>query len=118
MKKNQPFDYTTHGMGEREMKKRIQSHDAMRKKSYEKHLEYKVPDAFLSDSFKMWMTNNPESPWLKSGGMDKLQKQATISLSAKARATKRGNTGYKLKKALEVKQAVKLKKDLNKLLGY
>lgn len=118
MKKNQPFDYTTHGMGEREMKRRIKSHSEMAKKGFEKHAQYKIPDAFLSDSFRMWMKNNPESPWIKSGGWDRLVDQQMIALNAKNRATKKSNTSYKLNKALQVKKAEKVRKDLKKLLGY
>tara|TARA_B100000029_G_scaffold515855_1_gene625040 strand:+ start:2097 stop:2459 length:363 start_codon:yes stop_codon:yes gene_type:complete len=112
-------DWTTHGMTEREMKSRIKSHRAMATKSFEKWDNMKLPTDFLSPEFRTWVKNNPNSPWVKGGGMDRLIGQAEASLSAKSRGKKRVGTADKLSKSLKKSQLSKLQKSISKLTsGY
>lgn len=109
-------DWSVSGMTEKEMKSRIKSHSAMAAKGYERHAEYALPSAFLSDSFKTWMKQNPQSPWFKNGGYDAMVKQQETAIYAKKAADKNNEMAYKLKLALDVKQADKLRKQLQKLV--
>lgn len=112
-------DWTTQGMTEREMKSRINSHREMAYKAAEVAVANQVPKAFLSESFRTWAKNNPQSPFITGGGMQALQDQAERSYLARERYIGRTNTAISLTKALESKKAAKLKKDLNKLIqGY
>jgi|TARA_X000001382_G_C3174153_1_gene180528 hypothetical protein len=115
----QDKDYTTAGMTEREMRSRIKSHREMAYKAAKTARENKVPEAFLSDSFRTWYKNNPQSPFVKGGGIYKLQDQAGKSISAHNRYVKKTNTALKITKALNVKKAQDLQKQINKLVqGY
>lgn len=104
---NNSNDYTTHGMTEREMKKRIKSHRQMAMKAAEKSVTYALPSEFLSESFRTWMKDNPNSPWIKKGGLQDIQKQAETSINAMDRANKRLNTAHKIQNALKLKQQLK-----------
>ena len=112
-------DWTTQGMTEREMKSRIKSHREMAYKAAEVAVANQVPKAFLSENFRTWAKNNPQSPFIAGGGMQALQDQAERSYLARERYISRTNTAISMTKALEAKKAAKLKKDLNKLIqGY
>tara|TARA_R110002012_G_scaffold98958_5_gene236714 strand:- start:709 stop:1071 length:363 start_codon:yes stop_codon:yes gene_type:complete len=116
MPANQPHDYTTHGMTEREMKKRIKSHYAMAAKAFEKYENNKVPAAFFNDSYKTWAKNNPTSPWFnKGGGYDQMEQQSHRAYDAKKRATQRLATGRKLVDKLAYDKANNLQKSIKKL---
>jgi len=110
-------DWTTHGMTEREMRSRIKSHRAMTLKHLEMAKKWKVPEAFLTPAFRTWVKNNPNSPWVAGGGMNALQEQAFKSIGHSYKAGKAYNTQKKLSDALQRKQANKLKRDLNKIIG-
>jgi len=110
-------DWTTHGMTEREMKSRIKAHQAMTIKHAKAAHEWKVPKAFLSPEYRTWVKNNPQSPWVTGGGMHALQDQALKSIGHSYAAGNHYNTYKKLNNALQKKQANKLKRDLNKIIG-
>ena len=115
---NNSNDYTTHGMTEREMKKRIKSHYAMAAKAFQKYENNKVPDDFFSESYQTWAKNNPTSPWFdKGGGYDQMEQQAHRAYDTKKRATKRLATGRKLADKLAYNNALKLKQQLKKITG-
>lgn len=112
-------DWTTHGMTEREMKSRIKSHSAMAKKNLEHWDNTKLPSAFLSPEFRTWVKSNPNSPWVKGGGWEKLVQQQMSALSAKSRGTKYADTAYKISKALKKNQLSSMQKKISKLTsGY
>ena len=108
-------DWTTHGMTEREMRSRIKSHRAMTIKHANMSKEWEVPKAFLTPEFRTWVKNNPNSPWVTGGGMDRLVAQAGKSYAHGRAASKAYNTQKKLSKGLERIQLSKMQKSISKL---
>jgi hypothetical protein len=112
-------DWTTHGMTEREMKSRIKSHGEMAAKNFEKWEKNQLPSDFLSPEFRTWVKNNPNSPWVTGGGMNRLVDQQFTALGHKRAGHKYANTAHKLGKALEKSRLSKLQKSISKLTsGY
>ena len=116
MPASKPHDYTTHGMTQGEMKKRIKSHYAMAAKSFQKYENTKIPSDFLSKEYQMWSKDNQTSPWFnKGGGYDQMEKRASVSYASKQRAEKRLTTGKKLVNKLHYDKANNLKSKFGKL---
>ena len=116
MPANQPHDYTTHGMTEREMKQRIKSHYAMAAKAFEKYENNKVDNLFFSKDYQTWSRNNQTSPWFDKGkGYDQMEQQSFRAYDAKKRGQKRLATGRKLSDKLAYDKAVNLQKSIQKL---
>ena len=117
------YDWSTHGMSEREMRSRIKSHREMAYKAAEVAVANRVPSAFFGKGFRTWAKNNPEAPFMKSveqggtGGYDALIKSAEKKYLADKRYVARTQTALKLTNALNIKKANKLKKDIQKLVS-
>ena len=116
---NNELDWSTHGMPKSEMIRRIKQNRAMATAASQRALEYNKE---VSPEIKTWLDANPNrSPWLTNwfstvGGY---KNQVDAYNAAKANHNtyvKRMNTALGMTDKLNVMNAKKLKKDLNKLL--
>jgi hypothetical protein len=82
--------WTTQGMSEREMKSRIQSHQAMAYKAAERAHANTLHDAFFGKGFENYLRDNPQSPWVdkrmdfetkKVGAIRKYKQHTNVALA-------------------------------------
>jgi hypothetical protein len=113
-------DWTTHGLGEREMKARIKSHTAMRDKARERMVTTWIDKDFSSPGFNMWFKNNPNSPWFdKGGGYEKYVDRIFSHAGSRRNYNKRYDTVQGLKKQQALNKQIKLRNNLKKITrGY
>jgi len=112
-------NWSTHGMPKSEMIKRIKQNRGMATAASQRALEYNQQ---VSPEIKTWLDNNPNrSPWLTNWFAEKggYKNQVNAYNSGKAQHNqyvKRMNYAIGMTDKLNVMDAKKLKKNLNKLL--